>query len=474
MPSSGMLLDRHRLRLARSFSLLVLAWCCGAISSFATNRAKPVKTENAALSSVPRPSLRVEPVNLLGPREIGWGALLVPFVALSATAWAALLRHQVSAKTRALEAILLSQRKAQQFDAARNEVLESIAHNAALPESLERLATAVQQQIPGSLCAIVVPGESKSFAETGSCPVLIAPGLQEDLQPAFTAAVSSALVCGYTDPLEKNGAPVASTLLQILRNAGLRFQAAHTTVLFSTTASMGGLLLLFVGQDSATEMERAKSSILPSASRLASLARDQSFMHEQLVHEARHDSLTGLPNRAVAEDRLEQALARAQRNSKEFAVVCIDLDGFKTINDDLGHEVGDGVLRAVASRLRRRIRHSDTLARMGGDEFWAILEDCSGAAAAQMAAQAMITALEEPVSLDGRNLKISASLGIALYPSDGANATQLKRHADQAMYIAKGHGGHQISFWSAEPATAPRIPASSALEQPLRKSAKAK
>jgi GGDEF domain-containing protein len=91
-----------------------------------------------------------------------------------------------------------------------------------------------------------------------------------------------------------------------------------------------------------------------------------------------------------------------------------------------------------------------------------------------MAAQAMITALEEPVSLDGRNLKISASLGIALYPSDEANATQLKRQADQAMYLVKGHGGHQISFWSAEPMTAPRIPASSTLDQPLRKSAKAK
>jgi diguanylate cyclase (GGDEF)-like protein len=452
-----MLLDRHhRPILARTFALLVLACCCGAISSFAANRAKPGKTENAAPTSVSRPSLRIEPVHLLGPREIAWGALLVPFAALSATGWAALLRHQVRAKTRALEPILPSQRKAQQFDAARNEVLESIAHNAALPESLERLATAVQQQIPGSLCAIV------------------APGLREDLQPAVSAAVGSALVCGCKDPLENNGSPIAATLFQIPRNAGLPFQAAHAMVLFSTTASMGGLLLLFVGQDSAAEMERAKSSILPSASRLASLARGQSFMHEQLVHEARHDSLTGLPNRAVAEDRLEQALARAQRNSKGFAVVCIDLDGFKTINHDLGHEVGDGVPRAVALRLRRRIRYSDTLARMGGDEFWAILEDCSGAAAAEMAAQAMITALEEPVSLDGRNLKIATSLGIALYPSDEANASQLKRQADQAMYLVKGHGGHQISFWSAEPMTAPRIPASSTLDQPLRKSAKAK
>lgn len=420
------------------------------------------------------PLIPLAPVTLLGSREIAWG--VVPLISASAIAWAALLRREVRVKTRAFEEILQSQLKAQQFDVARNEVLESIAQNAPLPESMERLAAAVEQQIPGSLCAIVVPGEPKSFLDTDPSPVLIAPGLREDLHPSCAAAVASALVCGCTDPIETTSAPVASTLLQILRNAGLQFQAVHSAVLFSTTASMGGLLLLFVSPDSAAETERAKTGILPSASRLASLARDQCFMHERLLHEARHDKLTGLPNRAVAEDRLEQALARAQRNSKGFAVFCIDLDGFKAINDEFGHEVGDSVLRAVASRLRARMRHSDTLARMGGDEFWAILEDCSGRTAAQMAAQALVAAMEEPVSLFGHKLNVSASVGIAMYPADAPNPTQLKRHADQAMYLAKGRGGSRISFWSKEPASAltsaetgaPRGP-----ERPLRNSAKA-
>jgi len=465
---------RIRLHPACALWLVILATGFRAASAFSLeSSAKQHGSVAITGGSPPRPYIPVEPVDLLGAREVAWGALLVPLIAAAAIAWAALLRHQVGMKTRALECILQAQLKAQQFDAARNEVLESIAHNAPLPESMERLAAALEQQIPGSLCAIVLPGETKSFTGTDTSPALIAPRLREDLQPVFAAAVASALVCGWNDPLEITGTPIASTLLQILRNAGLPFQAAHSTVLFSTTASMGGLLLLFAGQDSAVEMQRAKDNLLPSASRLASLARNQGFMHERLLHEARHDSLTGLPNRAVAEDRLEQALARAQRNSKAFAVLCIDLDGFKVINDELGHEVGDGVLRAVASRLRKRIRHSDTLARMGGDEFWAILEDCSGISAAQMGAQALITALEEPVSFDGRSLNISASVGIAVYPADGANATQLKRHADQAMYLAKGQGGKRISFWSAEHVGALGFPAASAAKRPLRNSAKA-
>jgi diguanylate cyclase (GGDEF)-like protein len=382
----------------------------------------------------------------------GWGAivwlLLIALVAAVLSCAAVWVR--LRAKTYELAGLLEAQRKIEQLDIARNQVLETIAHNSPLPESMERLALAVEQQFPGSLCAVVMPADGGPVFASANSPVLVAPGVPEELQSTFAAAIAASVVCGCSDPVEKTAAQIANSLLSILRNAGLSFQEAYTTALFSTSAGMAGLLFLFVGEISPAEAERAKSNILPSASRLASLARDQSSMHQRLIHEARHDSLTGLPNRVVAEDRLEQALARAQRNSKGFAVFCIDLDDFKAINDVRGHEVGDGVLRAVASRLRASIRYSDTLARMGGDEFWAILEDCCDVAAAERAAQALVTALEDPVCVDSQQLNVSASVGIAMYPADGANATQLRRHADQAMYRAKSLGGHRISLWSGE------------------------
>jgi len=192
-------------------------------------------------------------------------------------------------------------------------------------------------------------------------------------------------------------------------------------------------------------------NVLHSASRLVSLARDHWHMHERMLFDARHDALTGLPNRTLSEDRLEQALARARRRKQIFAVVCIDLDGFKSINDNLGHDAGDELLRTVAVRLRARIRHSDTLARVGGDEFLAIIEDCSGDSAAQSVAESLIAALQEPATLEGKTVSISGSIGIAMYPVDGKNAGELKRNADQAMYRAKNRNGGQICFWSGEP-----------------------
>jgi len=157
-----------------------------------------------------------------------------------------------------------------------------------------------------------------------------------------------------------------------------------------------------------------------------------------------------LPNRTVSEELLEQALARERRRKQIFAVVYIDLDGFKSINDNFGHEAGDELLRTVAVRLRARIRHSDTLARVGGDEFLAIIEDCSGDSAAQSVAESLVAALQEPATLEGKTVNISGSIGIAMYPVDGKNAAELKRNADQAMYRAKNRNGGQICFWSQE------------------------
>jgi diguanylate cyclase (GGDEF)-like protein len=241
------------------------------------------------------------------------------------------------------------------------------------------------------------------------------------------------------------------SLVTILRQAGRRVATGDINIVFSSSGIAEGLLILFLEEKLSPAGESTRQAVLQSASRLVSLARDHWHMHERLLHEARHDGLTGLPNRTVAEDRLEQALARAARRRKSFAVLCVDLDGFKAVNDELGHDTGDDLLRVISTRLKSRIRHSDTLARMGGDEFMAIIEECSGGPAARAVALSLLSALQEPVMLADRQLKVSGSIGVAMYPADGSNASQLKRNADQAMYRAKSNGGSQISFWSTEP-----------------------
>jgi diguanylate cyclase (GGDEF)-like protein len=393
------------------------------------------------------------------PRKIAWALVLIVVLAAAASLWAALLRRQVEIQTHELQDSLESKRKARQFDVARNDVLESIAGNAPLPESMERLAVAIQEQIADSICAIALPPDGKSFMNGKPAPVLIAPGVPEHMQPTLLPVLSSVLVPSPASGDLKHGdlttdQDLMTSLLQVLRSGGLSFHDGKASIVFSGSGTAAGLLLLFLKNPLPAETESARQNILQSSSRLVALARDHWHMQERLLHDARHDVLTGLPNRSVAEDRLEQALARAARRQRLFAVLCIDLDGFKVVNDNLGHHAGDELLQAVATRLRSRVRHSDTVARIGGDEFLALIEDCSGDSAAQAVAESLIAALQDPILIEGQTLAISGSIGIAMYPTDGQNAALLKRNADQAMYRAKSQGGSRICFWSAEPATA--------------------
>jgi diguanylate cyclase (GGDEF)-like protein len=386
-------------------------------------------------------------------RRVRWAFLLIALIAGAIALWATVLQRQVQAKTGELQLSLEAKRKAQLFDIARNEVLESIARNAPLPESMERLVLAIEEQLPGGTGAIVLPHDGRTFLNGKPAPVLIAPGVPEELYHHMLPVLASILLPAEGSlHVGQNGhdPDLLASLVDILREPGKLVATGDITIVFSASGMAEGLIILFQQPAPAGNVDSAQPAVLDSASRLVSLARDHWLMHERLVHEARHDGLTGLPNRTVAEDRLEQALARAERRRKLFAVFCIDLDGFKAINDELGHEAGDDLLRVMSTRLKSRVRHSDTLARMGGDEFMAVIEDCTGDAAAQAVAHSLLSTLQEPVVLDHRQLKISGSIGVAMYPADGINASQLKRHADQAMYRAKSRGGSQVSFWSAE------------------------
>ena len=179
------------------------------------------------------------------------------------------------------------------------------------------------------------------------------------------------------------------------------------------------------------------------ASRAIRYAIERKRMEVRLQHMATHDALTGLPNRKLLHDRLSHAIERARRsrngkNEKwELAVMVLDLDNFKSVNDTYGHAQGDILLQAVTERLKNSLRESDTVARMGGDEFTLIFENTSGTEDAELLAKKVLAVFDSPFQLGGREVRATASVGISLYPRDGADIETLLTYADVAMYRAK-------------------------------------
>ena len=166
---------------------------------------------------------------------------------------------------------------------------------------------------------------------------------------------------------------------------------------------------------------------------------------EQLRHDATHDALTGLPNRTLLMDRLAVATAQARRNQQQLAVLFIDLDGFKPVNDELGHRVGDMVLQQLARRLQAEVRETDTVARLGGDEFVVVLTPPVDHAAASAVASDMLSQLPEPITVNGHRCSVGASIGISQFPHDGDDPDSLITAADAAMYQAKMQGGSRYA-----------------------------
>jgi diguanylate cyclase (GGDEF)-like protein len=182
---------------------------------------------------------------------------------------------------------------------------------------------------------------------------------------------------------------------------------------------------------------------------------EQRRAHERIRHLAQHDGLTQLPNRELLLDRLGVALVQARRRAVGVALVFVDLDNFKVINDSLGHSAGDAVLRTVARRLRSAVREADTVARLGGDEFVVLLNGIESAQDVVRVVGQLQATLRRPLDIDGRELSAHASLGVALYPQDGVDAETLLRHADTAMYRAKELGRDQTEFYT--PALGARV-----------------
>jgi diguanylate cyclase (GGDEF)-like protein len=230
------------------------------------------------------------------------------------------------------------------------------------------------------------------------------------------------VVAGEADMDEEVESPVAS------KDGGTRLIAWRNSVLRGADGRVTGTLSS--GED-ITERRRAQ---------------------EHVTYLAFHDQLTGLANRSMLAERLHVAVSRAARSGDSVGLLCLDVDDFKLVNDSLGHAVGDELLVAVAGRLGRAKRHDDVLARAGGDEFFLLLPSMPSEAEgdALTAARRLAAAFDRPFEVESAELHVSASVGISLFPRDAADADELLRHADTAMYQAKGAGRGSLTLYSPE------------------------
>lgn len=190
-------------------------------------------------------------------------------------------------------------------------------------------------------------------------------------------------------------------------------------------------------------------------------------LERQMVHSAQHDALTGLPNRTLLNDRVNQAIVSARRHMKQVAILFLDLDGFKHINDSLGHSVGDRLLQSIAKRLLESARASDTVSRQGGDEFVVLLSETERPEDAAIAARRILRALAGPHDIDHHELHVTASIGVSVYPEDGLDAETLIKNADTAMYQAKENGRQGYQFF--KPAMNARAVERQSIEMSLRR-----
>jgi diguanylate cyclase (GGDEF)-like protein len=216
----------------------------------------------------------------------------------------------------------------------------------------------------------------------------------------------------------------------------LRGEALDGTATFTAMA----VLLLIVLRQVLTLRENL-ALVRNLEERVERRTADHRRLQEELAHQAFHDSLTGLANRALFKDRVEHALTRLQRRRRPLAVFFLDLDRFKAINDSFGHASGDALLIAVSRRLRDCVRAEDTVARLGGDEFAVLVENLAGDAEVRIVADRVKEAFRDPIVIDGRELAVAASIGIALSEAGAETADDLLRNADLAMYRAKAAGG---------------------------------
>ncbi len=239
---------------------------------------------------------------------------------------------------------------------------------------------------------------------------------------------------------EDSGLKVESPIEQSLRSGDIVGLANHTVLI----NKQGSTIAI---EDSAAPIRDRDETIIGAVLVFHDVSYKRNLMKE-LTHQAQHDALTGLPNRYLFNEHLKLALARAKRKQSKLAVIFLDLDRFKLINDTMGHNMGDRLLYHVAERVRRSLREGDTIARQGGDEFLILLPEIVDDLEAASVAERILGVFAQPIMLDGNEIYLSTSIGISLYPDDGTDLETLVKQADIAMYYAKEKGRNNYQFFT--------------------------
>jgi diguanylate cyclase (GGDEF)-like protein len=324
--------------------------------------------------------------------------------------------------------LILELHRKNRMEIDRQVILEMIARRKPLPVIFHRIARSVAVNCPGTQCGVL--RVSRHGVEAPGDPSL-PESFIKDLKSIYPGASSF-------DELWNEIHSIA---------AQNRLGGCHFAPIRSGVDELLGAIAVF---SRSREPHPFDLALVSSMSGLAGAAIDNERLYEKLAHQASHDTLTGLPNRLSFESALQEALAQANHSRSTLAVLFLDLDRFKQINDTLGHRFGDMFLKHVANRLMGAVPAGEVLARVGGDEFTVLLRHEVDPGRVERIAGSMLRALRSPFVVEGREFFASASIGISLFPQDGRDPATLQKHADSAMYRAKAGGKNCYQFFSDE------------------------
>ena len=358
------------------------------------------------------------------------------------------LQNGIPRGTHAIARDITDRRRQEVLERDRLGVLEMIATRKPLDQILTQLVHMVERQYP-EIHAIV------SLLRQGSLYPASASALPEDWLKAMRGvrvgpAAGSCGAAAYWSRAVWANDIATDPRWDDYKDLALahRLASCWSVPILAGNGKVLGTLAAY--QSKPCRPDKAHGALLQMAGGLAAIAIEQRQLTDQLAYQAHHDALTELPNRLLFHERLRQAIVHAKRSETMVALLYIDLDRFKLINDTLGHASGDTLLRQVARRLKSCLRETDTLARISGDEFTVIATGMRNPKHASVVAEALLKALRDPFQFDNQELFVTASVGISMYPQDATEAETLQRNADNAMYRAKSRGKNRFEYFLPE------------------------